>query len=516
MTTTPTQDVEATTMATLIDEHAAHRPEAVALTVADRSWTYAGLAAEVDRYARAFVAAGLAPGDRVAFLAHNGLPFVAAHFAASRAGVTLVGVNWRLAALEVAQILHDAGPALVMVDHDLSELLAETVDLPPVVTLTGEASDLEQWLGAGEGSVVVDRSTPDNIVMMLYTTGTTGRAKGAMISERNVNEMLREVSMRWLMRPDMRFVAVLPLFHVSGTGSIFSTLFAGGEVILPADASAEVIARTIDERRVTHSALVPTILSSVVHEPSLKKYDLSSLEVLIYGAAPSGGTLIQDAMALMPDCGFTQGYGLTETTGGVAVAPLRRHGEVDDRLGTVGQACTKYEIRIVDPVTLADRPAGTDGEVWLRGPQNAQGYWNRPEETAAGFLVDGWFRTGDIGVLDEDGYLYLKDRLKDMIISGGENIYSVEVESALLSHPDILEAAVYGVPDPHWGETVKAVVVLAEGSSLDADDVTAYARTRLAKYKCPRIVEFAEVLPKSGSGKIVKHTLRQRDAAAPA
>ena len=143
------------------------------------------------------------------------------------------------------------------------------------------------------------------------------------------------------------------------------------------------------------------------------------------------------------------------------------------------------------------------------------GYWNRPEETAAGFLVDGWFRGGDIGALDGDGYLYLKDRLKDMIISGGENIYSVEVERALL-HPDILEAAVYGVPDPHWGETVKAVVVLAEGSSLDADDVRAYARTRLAKYKCPRIVEFAEVLPKSGSGKIVKHTLRQRDAAAPA
>jgi acyl-CoA synthetase (AMP-forming)/AMP-acid ligase II len=179
----------------------------------------------------------------------------------------------------------------------------------------------------------------------------------------------------------------------------------------------------------------------------------------------------------------------------------------------VGQACSKYEIRIVDPATLTDVPAGTDGEVWLRGPQNAHGYWNRPEETAAGFLPDGWFRTGDIGVLDEDGYLYLKDRLKDMIISGGENIYSVEVESALLVHPQILEVAVYGVPDPHWGESVKAVVVRTPGSTLDEGAVRAHALTRLAKYKCPRVIEFAEALPKSGSGKIIKHVLRSRDAA---
>ncbi|GAA2448053.1 fatty acid--CoA ligase [Actinomadura vinacea] len=507
----PTQVPQAVTMAALLDEHAARTPEAPALTTAGRRFTYAELAEVAGRYARAFEASGLRPGDRVLFLAHNGLPFVAAHFAASRAGVVLVGVNWRLSAFEVAQIVADAEPSLVLADHDLLDLLAQAERLPRVVTLDGPRSDLREWLETGEAVEPADRGEPGNVLMMLYTTGTTGRAKGAMISERNVNEMLREVSARWLMRPGMRFVAVLPLFHVSGTGSIFSTLFAGGEVILPPDASAETIARAIDERKATHSALVPTILNGFVHEPALKKYDLSSLEVLIYGAAPSGGTLIQDAMALMPRCGFTQGYGLTETCGGVSVAPLRRHGEEDDRPGTVGRACTKYEIRIVDPATLEDVPAGADGEVWLRGPQNALGYWNRPEETAAAFKPDGWFRTGDVGVLDEDGYLYLKDRLKDMIISGGENIYSVEVESALLAHPEILEVAVYGVPDEHWGERVKAVVVRTPGSTLDRDAVLEHARSRLARYKCPRAIEFVPELPKSGSGKILKHVLRGRE-----
>jgi acyl-CoA synthetase (AMP-forming)/AMP-acid ligase II len=214
----------------------------------------------------------------------------------------------------------------------------------------------------------------------------------------------------------------------------------------------------------------------------------------------------------MPTCGFTQGYGLTETTGGVSAAPLRRHGEKDDRPGTVGQATANYEIRIVDPVTGKDVPAGTDGEVWLRGSQNAQGYWKRPEETSANFLPKGWFRTGDIGVLDDEGFLYLKDRLKDMIISGGENIYSVEVENALLTHPEIREVAVYGVPDERWGESVKAVVARTEGSTLDVQAVIAHARSRLARYKCPKIVEFVDVLPKSGSGKIIKHALRQRDS----
>lgn len=503
--------VAARTLSALVDEHALHRPDAPALTVDGRTSSFRDLRADVDRYAAALVASGLEPGDRVAVIAANSAAYVAMHFACSRVAVTLVGVNWRLSAHEVGAILQDATPRLVLVDHDLRRLLVQAPEVPEVV-MGGPEAGLERWLSGGAETPVIDRSHEDNVLMMLYTTGTTGQAKGVMISERNVNQMLREMSRQWLMRPGMSFANVLPFFHVSGTGAAFTGLFVGGEVVLPPDASAEAMARTIHEHRITHSALVPTVLTAFVREPSLGQYDLSSLEVLIYGAAPSGGTLIQDAMALMPACGFTQGYGLTETTGGVSAAPVRRHGDLDDRPGTVGRATANYEIRIVDPVTLEDVETGADAEVWLRGSQNALGYWNRPEETAANFVADGWFRTGDIGVLDTDGYLYLKDRLKDMIISGGENIYSVEVESALTAHPDIVEAAVYGVPDERWGESVKAVIVRTPGSSLDQDAVLAHARSRLARYKCPKVVEFTEALPKSGSGKIIKHVLRQRDA----
>ncbi|WP_170219395.1 class I adenylate-forming enzyme family protein [Nocardioides litoris] len=504
-------EVRARTLSALVDEHAVVRPDVPAVTAGGRTATFATLRADVDRFAAAIVASGLEPGDRVAVVAANSSAYLAMHFACSRAAVTLVGINWRLSAHEVGAILRDATPRLVLVDHDLRGLLPDSSEVTTVV-LDGPEPGLEQWLSAGAGTPAVDRSHEDNILMMLYTTGTTGQPKGVMISERNVNQMLREMSRQWLMRPGMSFVNVLPFFHVSGTGAVFTGLFVGGEVVLLADASAESIARTIHERRITHSALVPTVLTAFVREPSLAQYDLSSLEVLVYGAAPSGGTLVQDAMALLPSCGFTQGYGLTETTGGVSAAPLRRHGDADDRPGTVGQATANYEIRVVDPDSRQEVARGTAGEVWLRGTQNAQGYWNRPEETAANFVDGGWFRTGDVGVLDADGYLYLKDRLKDMIISGGENIYSVEVESALTAHPDIVEAAVYGVPDERWGESVKAVVVRVPGSPLNEDAVLAHARSRLARYKCPKVIEFTDALPKSGSGKIIKHVLRQRDA----
>ena len=521
MTELPAHAPIGATMGEVLAAHAAARPDSPALTVAGETWTYAELDEASSRLAAALVAAGLRPGDRVAMIARNRREFVAMHFAASRARVILVGINWRLSPVEVAQILADAQPALVILESEWEVLLRDADPALPKVWLDVPGStaqpSYDEWLTAGDApearAGLAERpADPTATVMMLYTTGTTGVPKGVMLTETNMTAMIAEVSIRWRMRPDMRFFAILPLFHVSGTGCFFSTLHAGGEVVVPADPGD--IARTIEHVRITHSALVPTLISQLVHDPRAREYDLSSLEVLIYGAAPSGGTLISDAMALMPDCGFTQGYGLTETCGGVAVAPFRKHGEVDDRPGTVGQPTTHYEFRIVDPATLDEVPAGTDGEVWVRGPQNASGYWHRPQETADAFLPDGWFRTGDIGGVDDDGYLYLKDRLKDMIISGGENVYSVEVESALMTHPDVLEAAVYGIPDARWGEVVKAVVAVTPGSRVSAEQLIEHTRTRLARYKCPRVVEFMDALPKSGSGKIIKHGLRAGDRDA--
>jgi acyl-CoA synthetase (AMP-forming)/AMP-acid ligase II len=516
----------ATSLAELLAGHAAARPSAPALSVHGWSGTYADLDRAATDQARALLAHGLRPGERFAVVARNGWEFVALHYAASRAGVTIVPVNWRLSPGEAAAVLADADVSLVLAEREWAPLLAEADPSVPTVWLdgppedasdgaSGSGQDYADWLrrGGTPEFCPADRAwDPDAVALLLYTTGSTGKPKGVMLTESHILAMFAEVSRLWRMGPDTRFLGLLPLFHIAGTACVVGPQFAGGEVVIVPD--ARDVPRVIDAARITHAGLVPTVISQLVDDPGSRAFDLSSLEVLIYGAAPSGGTLIADAMALLPGCGFTQGYGLTETCGTVSLAPFRRCGEPDDRLGTVGRATSTYEIRIVDHETLEDLPAGTDGEVWLRGPQNALGYWRRPQETEQAFLPDGWFRTGDIGVLDEDGYLYLKDRLKDMIIVGGENVYSVEVENVLLCHPDVREAAVYGVPDDRWGEVVKAVVAVAPDSGLTPQDLIDHTRARLAHYKCPRVVEFMEALPRSGSGKIVKHGLRARDRLA--
>jgi acyl-CoA synthetase (AMP-forming)/AMP-acid ligase II len=219
-------------------------------------------------------------------------------------------------------------------------------------------------------------------------------------------------------------------------------------------------------------------------------------------------------MELMPSCGFSQGFGMTETCGGVTAAPLLRHGDVDERPGTAGRFVATTEAQIVDAVAFAPLPAGEVGELWLRGPQITPGYWKRPEETARAITADGWLRTGDIGLIDSHGYLFIKDRLKDMIISGGENVYSVEVEEVLTSHPSVLEAVVYGIRDERWGEAVKGVVRIREGSSIQPSDLIAYARGQLAHFKCPKVVELVTDFPRSGSGKILKQKIRSADPAS--
>jgi acyl-CoA synthetase (AMP-forming)/AMP-acid ligase II len=341
----------------------------------------------------------------------------------------------------------------------------------------------------------------------MYTTGTTGVPKGVQLTQRNLWFMAEQAADAWAMHRGMRFLACLPFFHISGLSAVVSSIFTGARVVIPESLSTVDICRTVEQHGITHTVLVPTVLSDLVDDGD-HGFRLDGLEVVIYGAAPAGSRLIERCMAMLPQAGFSQGYGLTETAAGVTAAPLLRHGDRDDHPGSAGVLLPRAQCRIVDPDSGRDLGPGQIGEIWVQTPTRTPGYLNQPEATRAAITPDGWLRTGDLGELDEDGFLYIRDRLKDMIISGGENIYSLEVENALRSHPSVREAAVVGVPHARWGETVKAVVTLQPGMTLTLDELTAWLGDRLARYKHPRRLQVVDAMPLSGSGKIVKRDLK--------
>jgi long-chain acyl-CoA synthetase len=498
---TTSEAVATVTLAQTLQRHVAAGPTRPAVTAACTTTTYGELADRVARLAAALAAEGLGRGDRVALLARNGTAFPLLLEAASWSGVVLVGINWRLTASEVAAVLDDSEAKLVVADREWASLVGER--------RTVWVDDLDGWAEGHPPQDVHEGQGPSSIVLQLYTTGTTGEPKGVQLSETNLHQMCVSAAEAWLMHPEMRFLAVLPTFHVSGMSSYVTAFHVGGEVVVPDGASAEEVCSAIERHRVTHTVIVPTVLTTLVADKAPERHDLSSLEVLIYGSAPSGSRLVEEAMAMLPATGFSQGYGLTETSAGVAIAPIVRAGQEEPRAGSVGRMLPSCEVRVVDPTTGVDVPTGSDGEIWLRTPQLTVGYWRKPELTAAAIDEEGWFRTGDIGCVDEERFLFIRDRLKDVIISGGENIYTVEVENAVSSHPAVLEVAVVGAPHPHWGETVRAVVVRRDGCELDEPELRAWLQPRLARYKQPRQIDFTDELPKTGSGKILKRVLRE-------
>ncbi|NEW41403.1 long-chain fatty acid--CoA ligase [Nocardia cyriacigeorgica] len=494
------------TLAGIVVGHARDRAGCRAVSAPAGAQTYAEFARDVARIADRLHAAGLRRGDRMAVLAHNDLAYVQLVYAASWAGIVLVGLNWRLTAGELRAVLEDCDPSLLFTDR---ELASESDPQCPVVRLDGpDGSGFEHWYAAGDSGYAPDADqSDDSLVLLAYTTGTTGEPKGIQLVERNLREMAQQAAAAWALHPEMRYMVSLPMFRMSGMSSVTCCVHLGGEVVIPSGSSVAAIADAVEDRGVTHTSMVPTLLAGLVAENAAATFDLSSLEVIIYGSAPSSSSLIEAAMEMLPQTGFSQGYGLTETCAGVAVAPVLRSGEVDRHPGSVGRLHPSCECRIVDVSTGRDVGTGEDGEIWLRTPQLTTGYWNKPAETAAAISADGWFRTGDIGMVDNDGFLYVHDRLKNIIIVGGENIYSVEVENAIGAHPAVLEAAVVGVPHPHWGETVKAVVVLRHDQQIDETELLGWLEGRLAGYKRPRIVEFVDDLPKAGSGEILKRAL---------
>ncbi|MGK0418295.1 long-chain-fatty-acid--CoA ligase [Haliea sp.] len=491
-------------LADMLRDHALQRPHAPCLSFVDETLSYEQLHQRSSQLANALLQRGLVVGDRVAIVARNAPVFYELAFACAKAGLIMVPINWRLSARELDDILVDATPGAVFADAEFADKLPGTVS-----TMMLDES-YAAWRNAASDSDPHTPTTSDDTVLLLYTSGTTGRAKGAMISHRNMTFTSRMAHEVWGFGSDSVNLVAGPLFHIGGIGYGMMALTQGGHTVLLQQPSPRPALDAIVRHRITHAFLVPAVIQSLVEADGVDDMDLTSLQLIAYGASPISGTLLLRAMKVF-GCGFSHAYGLTETSGTVITLPPEAHDPYGDgaaRLRSCGRPVPWVEIDLFDPQTDLPVNEGDVGEIRVRSGMTMTGYWNNPEETRATFAAGGWLRTGDAAWRDAAGYYYIHDRFKDMIVSGGENIYPTEVENVLYEHPDVAATAVIGVPHERWGETPKAVVVRRSGSAVSEQELIEFLRQRLAHYKCPTSVEFVEDMPRSASGKILKRELR--------
>jgi len=482
------------------------------------------------RVAQALRAEGVGVDDRVAFLDRNGLEYFEVLFGGAMSGAVNVAVNWRLAPTEMGAVIDDAR-AKVLVAHQefVPHLAAMESGLPWVTRIVvlgdpkadadlGGGSDLarrvgyEDWLADHPGGDPGYEGGPDDVSMQLYTSGTTGLPKGVMLGNRNMEIMLEQAATH-AFGVDEHTVSLvaMPLFHIGGSGWALSGMSRGGISVILRDMDPVELLRLVADERITHAFLVPAVLMALLATPAITETDMSSLDTIFYGASPIAEDVLVRCLEVF-GCRFAQVYGMTETTGAIVLLAHEDHDPRGPRrhlLRAAGKPLAGVELRIVDPDTGAAVPPGVVGELRTRSGFNMLGYWDKPGETASTIVDGGWLRTGDAGYLDEDGYVYLHDRIKDMVVSGGENVYPAEIENVLLAISGVADAAVIGVPDDKWGETVKAVVVAAPGAELDPATIIAFCREHLAHYKCPTSVDFVPLLPRNPSGKILKRELRE-------
>jgi long-chain acyl-CoA synthetase len=440
---------------------------------------------------------GFEAGDRLALLLPNESDYLEIVYACAWLGVTVVPLNTRLSATEVDHVLADAAPRGLIRD---SSMAVPTVPLDWQLVLDQEPLDAEHHVYP---AAVYD---PDAVLALIYTSGTTGRPKGVMVTHANVLANLDHVNYWMPYAEGGVYLHAAPLFHIADFPFMFaSPAFGTCQVTIP-KFSPRLFCETVQRERVTRTVLVPTMINLLVQFADLGNYDVSSLERIGYGGSPIAPEVLRKTRDVFAGRKLTQVYGLTETG---FLTGLQDHEHTPERLTSCGRPCPGIELRVVDD-SGQEVVAGQPGELVARGANVMRGYRDNPQETMHAFR-DDLFRTGDIGYQDADGYVYLMDRLKDMIVTGGENVYSGEVEAVIYAHPAVHEAAVFGIPDPQWGELVAAVVVPKPGQSLTAEELTAHCRRSLATYKVPRRIEFSDVeLPQSGSGKILKRVLRQR------
>jgi acyl-CoA synthetase (AMP-forming)/AMP-acid ligase II len=492
-------------------------PDSTALVFAARRWTYRQLVDRVSRVASALRALGIRPGDRVGILSQNCDRYIECIFGAWWCGAAINPINIRWSAAEIAYSLDDCDTRVLFVDEALARM-SEAVGLrstslqttvyvgdaiPPTTALSYED------LLARSPPVQDSHTGGESLAAILYTGGTTGQPKGVMLSHDNLG--INAMAALAASPRESRAVTLLtvPLFHVGGISMVVQLFLRLGRCLVLSGFDAAAVLHSIEADRVGEVFMVPTMIRLLLDHEDFAKRDLSSLHTLVYGASPIDPAMQDRLSAALPEVRCLQFYGQTETSPcATALGPehhVRRDGS--SKRNSAGRPLPVTEVCILD-TTGAVVPLGVTGEICIRGPSVMLGYWNKPELTASA-IQDGWLHSGDVGYQDEDGFIYVADRLKDMIISGGENVYSSEVEKALLSHPEVALCAVIGVPDEKWGERVHAVIVLRPNSTLAETDLIGYCKGQIAAYKSPRSIEFRSELPFSAAGKLLKHVLRE-------
>ncbi|WP_028936762.1 long-chain-fatty-acid--CoA ligase [Pseudonocardia spinosispora] len=498
----------------LLSRWASERAEREALRYGDSRWSWAELADRVARAAAAQRAAGLRPGARVAVLDFNHPSCLETTLACAQVGTANVVVNFRLTPSEVEYVLNDSEAEVLFVGPEFASTVEQLRDKLPkvrrVIHVGGDEDSYESWLDV-EPDQEVHPADPDDCFLQLYTSGTTGFPKGAMLTHRAMVAHSANVSATIGAQPDDAFMVAMPLFHVGGSSYALCALYTGARMVMVRTPEPATLLRLLESERITHSFFVPALLALMAKVPDATKHDYSALKVLCYGASPMPLPVLRASMKVFPNV-FMQVYGMTEACGVVTVLGPEDHAEgaPEQRLISAGQPMDGVSIEVREPATGEPVPTGQQGEVWVRTEQLMSGYWNRPEATASAIGEDGWYHSGDAGHFDTDGYLYITDRIKDMIISGGENIYPAEIERVLAEHPSVGDLTVVGVPDDKWGEVPKAVVVAAEGHTVDEAELLAYCREHLASYKCPKSVDVVDELPRNPTGKILKKDVRAR------
>jgi acyl-CoA synthetase (AMP-forming)/AMP-acid ligase II len=503
-----------TTLVGFVEKHVKHKPDGIAIHYGDRQWTWTQWASRIRQAAGALRAAGVQRGQCVAFLDKNHPGCLETLIAAVSIGAAATIANWRMTGEELVHVLNDSGARLLFVGAELAptveEIRARVPGLQRIVVVggPGDSDEYESWLAVAT-PVAADSDVDDNdTALVIYSSGTTGRPKGVLLSQRAlVNHIVNMAPPFPFEDGDANLVA-MPLFHVGGISYSFFGIMAGAPTILTREPEAATLIGAV-KAGATHAFFVPPVIARFLDAGDAAIGVISGLRYLVYGAAPMPTPLLQRALEAWPQMNFVQVYGQTELCGGITALDPDEHRDSTRQhlLLSAGKALPGNTLRIVDPESGEQLAIGEPGEIWVRSNQRMIGYLNRPEATADTITAEDWLRTGDIGRLDADGYLYIEDRLKDMIITGGENVYGPEVESVLIEHPAIADAAVIGVPDDFWGESVKAIVVTT--TEIEPDEIIEFCRRHLAGYKCPRTVDFAPSLPRNASGKILKTELRQ-------
>lgn len=481
----------------LVGRHVRFDPNRVALSDASRRLTYADLDCRTARIAAALFDRGFRPGDRLAIHLLNCIEYLELIYACMRMGIVAVPLNTRYAAPELDEVLADCEPR-GLIRH--AALPAPSLALPWIHVL--DDAPLEE---SGRPSPE-PAYAPDAVCGLFYTSGTTGRAKGVMLTHQNLLANAHHCSYGIPPNSFTAYLHAAPMFHIADfTGTVLAALQGGHQLAIPRF-DPGLLLETIEHHRVTSTILVPTMINAVTLDARLADHDLSSWKAILYGGSPIAPEILQRTRAKLPHVRLSQVYGMTETS--PAITMLDDEAHTPERLSSCGRPVPGIEVSILD-LQGNPTPRGEPGEICTRGPHVMSGYWRRPDDTAHA-LRGGWLHTGDVAWEDHEGFLYIVDRLKDMIVTGGENVYSAEVEAALYSHPAVREAAVFGIPDDRWGELVRAAICLRPGLSATAEDLMEHCRGRLAGYKVPRRIEFIEgELPKSGAGKILKRQLRE-------